>query len=213
MAALRKTTLFSGAVLTSALAILAASISPPAASAQDRAAQAAPRKVDFSYAFVPPHRLTIGRPDDSRRTLLDLQPGSLRLAWSYQDLTGFPVGALMIPTANWDIRVTPQPDGQAFGRSHWQRRRGYLPALVNTYEDTRGVVRLEAIGAEEAASSGSLSRTRTRRRIGSSCAATRTTGVRIGPGSTQRAGQATSSSPAGSSGRTGCFFWAWAPTG
>lgn len=151
MAALRKTTLFSGAVLTSALAILAASISPPAASAQDRAAQAAPRKVDFSYAFVPPHRLTIGRPDDSRRTLLDLQPGSLRLAWSYQDLTGFPVGALMIPTANWDIRVTPQPDGQAFGRSHWQRRRGYLPALVNTYEDTRGVVRLEAIGAEEAA--------------------------------------------------------------
>ena len=64
-------------------AVLAAMILiaiPLDASAQENGA-AAP-KVDFSYAFATPHRITIGRPDASDRTLLDLQPGSLGMKWT-----------------------------------------------------------------------------------------------------------------------------------
>ena len=54
-------------------------------------------KVDFSYAFATPHRLTVGRPDSSDRTLLDLRPGSLRMAWTYEDLTHYPLAAFVTP--------------------------------------------------------------------------------------------------------------------
>ena len=39
-------------------------------------------RVDFSYAFATPHRLAVARSDSSDKTLLDLQSGSLRVAWS-----------------------------------------------------------------------------------------------------------------------------------
>ena len=61
------------------------------------AAQLATPKVDFSYAFATPHRITVGRPDSSDRTLLDLQPGSLRMAWTYEDLSRPATYGLMPP--------------------------------------------------------------------------------------------------------------------
>ena len=49
-------------------------------------------KVDFSYAFAPPHRITVAAPSSSNKTLLDLEPGSLTAHWTYDDLRGLPLG-------------------------------------------------------------------------------------------------------------------------
>ncbi|MCY2989545.1 MAG: hypothetical protein NTY19_16965 [Planctomycetota bacterium] len=108
-------------------------------------------KVDFSYAFATPHRITVGRPDSSDRTLLDLQAGSLRMAWTYEDLTRYPLAAFVTPATAWDIRMTPQLDGKPLASSRWTRLDGFLPALDNTYEDPRGVYRLQVLGAKSAA--------------------------------------------------------------
>jgi hypothetical protein len=107
--------------------------------------------VNFSHAFATPHRITIGRPESSDRTLLDLQPGSLRMAWTYDDLTHYPLAAFKTPPTAWDIRVTPQVDGHGLARSRWTRLDGWLPALDNIYEDAAGSVRLEALGGTTAA--------------------------------------------------------------
>jgi hypothetical protein len=134
----------------SIIAIAAGMISS-AAFGQEK--QTAAPKVDFSYAFATPHRITIGRPDASDRTLLDLQPGSLRMAWSYENLSmpHFPMCALKTPGTAWSIQVTPQVDGHAFARSRWTRLDSVLPALENVYEDTPGSLRFEAIGGKNAA--------------------------------------------------------------
>ncbi len=116
------------------------------------AASPAP-KVDFSYAFATPHRMTIGRPDASDRTLLDLQPGSLRLAWTYDNLTlpNYPPLSFRTPPTMWSIVVTPQVEGHTFARSRWTRVEGVLPALENVYDDPLGSLRLEAVGGPTAA--------------------------------------------------------------
>jgi hypothetical protein len=119
--------------------------------AADRPADAGATRVNFSYAFATPHRITVGRPNSSDRTLLDLQPGGLRMAWTYDDLTHYPLGAFKTPPTAWDIRITPQVDGHGFARSRWTRWGGFLPALENTYEDAPGTVCLHAIGGITAA--------------------------------------------------------------
>ena len=63
-------------------------------------------KVDFSYAFATPHRITIGRPDASDRTLLDLQPGSLRMAWSYENLSMATLSDLCIQDAGHGLEYS-----------------------------------------------------------------------------------------------------------
>jgi hypothetical protein len=110
-------------------------------------------KVDFSYAFAAPHRITVGRPSASERTLLDLQPGSLRMAWTYDNLTlpNYPLLTFKTPPTAWEVRITPQIDGKPLARSRWTRLEAVLPALENVYEDAAGSVRLEAIGGTTAA--------------------------------------------------------------
>jgi hypothetical protein len=110
-----------------------------------------PSRVDFSYAFATPHRLTVGRPDNSDRTLLDLQPGYLRMAWTYDDLRDYPLASFKTPTTNWDIHLTPQLDGADFEASSWTRLAGWLPALLNTYECPQARVTLEVVGGQTAA--------------------------------------------------------------
>jgi len=111
------------------------------------------QKVDFSYAFATPHRVTVGRPEASDRTLLDLQPGSLRMAWSYDNLSMANYEPLTIrtPPTMWSIQVTPQWDGKPFAKSRWTRLDGVLPGLENVYEDAPGAVRLEVISGLSAA--------------------------------------------------------------
>jgi hypothetical protein len=117
------------------------------------AATAAAAKVDFSYAFAPPHRITVGRPEASDRTLLDLQPGSLRMSWTYDNLSmpNYPPLAFRTPPTMWNVQITPQIDGKPLTRSRWTRIEGVLPGLENVYEDTYGSVRLDALSGMTAA--------------------------------------------------------------
>ncbi|MCX7426566.1 MAG: hypothetical protein NTW96_13205 [Planctomycetia bacterium] len=116
-------------------------------------AGAPPPKVDFSYAFATPHRMTLGRPEVSDRTLLDLQPGSLRMAWTYDNLSmpNFPPLSFRTPPTLWNIQITLQIDGKPLAKSRWTRLDGVLPGLENVYEDPACAVRLEAIGGATAA--------------------------------------------------------------
>jgi hypothetical protein len=111
------------------------------------------QKVDFSYAFATPHRITVGRPDASNRTLLDLQTGSLRMGWTYDNLSmsNFPPLSFRVPQTSWSIKITPQIDGKSFTSSRWTRLDGVLPGLENVYEDFSGSVRLEVLSGITAA--------------------------------------------------------------
>ena len=102
--------------------------------------------VDFSYAFAVPHRITVARPDSSDKTLLDLYPGYVQMAWIYEDLTRKPLGAGRPPKTAWWVRVVPEMDGRSFSQSTWTRSDDYLPVLDNTYQDEQGCVKLEAAG-------------------------------------------------------------------
>jgi hypothetical protein len=110
-------------------------------------------KVDFSYAFGTPHRITTGRPAASDRTLVDLQPGNLRMAWTYEDLTmeHFPILSFKTPRTDWNVTLTPQIDGKSPAKSRWTRLDAVLPAVDNCYEDPRGSIRLEVLGGMTAA--------------------------------------------------------------
>ena len=132
--------------------VLAVAIVSAAAALGADGGAAAP-KVDFSYAFAAPHRIAVGRPDASDRTLLDLAPGSLRMAWTYDNLTmpNYPPLAWRAPPTLWSIQITPQIDGKPLARSRWSRLDGVLPALENVYEDARGSARLEVFGGMTAA--------------------------------------------------------------
>ena len=110
-------------------------------------------KVDFSYAFGTPHRITVGRPDASDRTLLDVKPGSLKMSWTYDNLamTNYPPLAFRTPPTLWNIQVTPEIDGKPFTNSRWTRLDEILPALENVYQDQSGSVKLEVLGGITAA--------------------------------------------------------------
>ena len=107
--------------------------------------------VDFGYAFATPHRLTVALPDSSDKTLLDLQPGWLRMAWTYDNLRTKPLCACVVPTTAWELHIKPEIDGHPFGQSRWTRAAGWLPALENVYEDSSVTVRLDVVGGATAA--------------------------------------------------------------
>jgi len=110
-------------------------------------------KIDFSYAFATPHRVTAGRPDASDRTLIDLQQGSLKLSWTYDNLAmpNYPPLTFKTPTTQWRIQITPQVDGKSFIDSRWTRPDGFLPGMVNRYETNRTAICLEVLGGMTAA--------------------------------------------------------------
>jgi len=115
---------------------------------------AEPKHVDFRYAIAPPHRMTVGRPSNSKRTMLDLEQDNLRLSWTYHDLTQLPLATCRVPKdtgITWAIKLTPQIDGKPFSASSWARSEGWLPVLDNRYDDPRGAMRLEVAGGHTAA--------------------------------------------------------------
>ncbi len=115
------------------------------------AAAGAAETVDFSYAFGPPHRITVAYPSASEKTLLDLEPGSLTAHWTYDDLRSLPLAIFKAPRIQWHIRIRPLTDGQSFSSSRWTRGERFLPMLDNLYQQPAASVRLEAIGGRQAA--------------------------------------------------------------
>ncbi len=110
-------------------------------------------KVDFSYAFGAPHRITAGRPDASDRTLLDVKPGSLKMSWTYDNLSmaNYAPLAFRTPPTLWNFQIVPEIDGMPFVQSHWKRFDEVLPGLDNIYNDEKGSVRLEVLSGMTAA--------------------------------------------------------------
>ncbi|HOD49274.1 MAG TPA: hypothetical protein PLM14_03265 [Candidatus Hydrogenedentes bacterium] len=120
-----------------------------AVSAVEASAQAS--AVDFSYAFATPHRMAVALPDSSDKTLLDAEPGNLRMAWTYGTLLNAPLMAYDPLTAPWSVRLHPQIAEQPPAASAWKRVEQILPALENAYTDPKGAIRLEVVGGATAA--------------------------------------------------------------
>lgn len=108
-------------------------------------------KVDFSYAFALPHRLTVALPNSSDKTLLDVNEQYLRMAWTYENLLDKPLGAFLTPRTNWEVHIKPERDGQPFKNSRWRRLDGWLPMLENVYLDSVAQIKLEVVGGARAA--------------------------------------------------------------
>jgi len=108
-------------------------------------------EVNFGYAFAPPHRMTVARPEASEKTLLDLEPGVLTISWSYDDLRNTPLAIFKTPLTGWHIKIHPLLDGKPFLHNTWNRGEEFLPILNSKYSDPAGSVQLEVIGGVTAA--------------------------------------------------------------
>jgi len=108
-------------------------------------------RIDFSYAFAAPHRVTLGRPDRSERTLVDLQPGSIRMAWSHDDLRNYPPAAFKTPPTQWSISIVPQIAGRGFAKQSWTRSEGWIPSVIAAFDDPEGTLTVELVGGLDGA--------------------------------------------------------------
>lgn len=108
-------------------------------------------KVNFSYAFGTPHRITIARPESSDKTLLDLETGKLDMFWSTHNLKNELLCVYNPQNADWNITIIPNIDGNNYRCSTWHRLEQDIPILDNLYFDSRGTVRLEAAAGSSAA--------------------------------------------------------------
>ncbi|MDP4184295.1 MAG: hypothetical protein Q8862_03920, partial [Bacteroidota bacterium] len=110
-------------------------------------------KVDFSYSFATPHRITLGRPDASDRTLMDVNPGNIRMAWSYDNLamSNFYPLSLRIPQIAWSIQIVPQIEDKSLEKGSWSRLDQILPGFDKLYQDSLGTIRLKALSGMTAA--------------------------------------------------------------
>ena len=113
--------------------------------------KSSPELIDFGFAFAPPHRMTVGRPGASEKTLLDLNPGSLTIAWSYQDLRHTPLAIFKTPHVDWHVKLTPLLDDKSSFQSTWTRAEKFLPVLQNVYQQAAGSIQLEVAGGATAA--------------------------------------------------------------
>lgn len=105
-------------------------------------------RVDFGYSFAPPHRLTVGRPGGSVKTLLDAEPGSLTLSWTYDDLRSVPLAVWKPPRVQWRVKLTVLVDGVEVKQSTWTRPAEGFPVLENEYAGGGAGARLEIAGGE-----------------------------------------------------------------
>jgi hypothetical protein len=107
--------------------------------------------VTFNYAFAPPHRVTVALPDNSNKTLLDAMPGKLMMSWTYENLIYYSFNSFWPPPTEWKVNIEPQLDGHPFAQGKWERARGYLPVLRNSYHEGGGDLVLEIAGGATAA--------------------------------------------------------------
>ena len=105
--------------------------------------------VDRSYAFAPPHRLTLSWPGSSAKTLLDVHADHVRLSWTYHDMTEVALGAPPIPNADHFVDIRTSLDGAPFADHHWERSPQGLPIVVDSYETDGVTLRFEYIGGRD----------------------------------------------------------------
>ncbi|MBI5083856.1 MAG: hypothetical protein HZB13_04575 [Acidobacteria bacterium] len=108
-------------------------------------------KVDYGWAFAPPHRITLGKPGGSVKTLLDAEPGFVTIAWTYDDLRAVPLGAWKAPRIQWRVRVGTLVDGEVVRESTWARPAEGWPVLDMTFRSAGGNVQLGMAGSDAGA--------------------------------------------------------------
>ncbi len=108
-------------------------------------------KVDFSYAFGLPHRMTVAPPDSSDKTILDVYADRLEMRWTYGDLKSLHLGAFSPLGCNWAANIWPEIDGRRLTKCSYSRSEGYLPVLLANYEDPDGKLDFEMVGGSTAA--------------------------------------------------------------
>ena len=108
-------------------------------------------KVDFSYAFGLPHRMTVAPPDSSDKTILDLYADRIEMRWTYGDLKSVPLMAFSPLTCNWTASLWPEVDGRRVTNRSYSRSERFLPVLSTTYDDADGKLQMEVVGGSSAA--------------------------------------------------------------
>jgi hypothetical protein len=94
------------------------------------AQQTQPSKVDFSYAFGAPHRLTLSRPSASEKALFTVRPERIDLQWTWSNLKDkFPLSWTVMPI---DVKLvfSISVDGQKLPFSEWERACSGAPAPI-----------------------------------------------------------------------------------
>jgi len=110
---------------------------------------ALPMTVDHSYAFAPPHRMTLSWPGASAKTLLDVHADHARVSWTYHDMTEVPLGAPPLPLADHFVDILPTVDGVPFGSHNWDRPPSGLPVCQDRYETNGVSLCFEYIGGRD----------------------------------------------------------------
>ncbi len=108
-------------------------------------------KVDFSYSFGLPHRITVALPDSSDKTLVDVYDDHLEYRWTYGNLKSIPLGAFMPLNCNWSANVWTEIDGRKITKPKYHRSEDVLPVLDTSYADADGTIDMELVGAKTAA--------------------------------------------------------------
>ena len=70
------------------------------------------------------------------------------MACSWDDLRNKHLCARNPPQINSEIHIKPEVDGHPMAKSHWTRAEGWLPVLVNRYEDSQVTLRMEVVGGK-----------------------------------------------------------------
>jgi hypothetical protein len=133
----------------SVLLCLCAALSAPAASAAE-STPATPH-VDFGYAFGYPHRVTVGLPDSSDKTLVDCEPGKVTIAWTNGNLLNAPLASFTTPKTDWKVVIQPEVDGKKIEKSTWHRGEGWLPVLESDFTSATVTAHMEIVGGAHGA--------------------------------------------------------------
>jgi hypothetical protein len=140
---------FSTAVML--LCCLGSSLAESTAQSEEAGKQVSDMRVDFSYAFGLPHRMTVALPDSSDKTIIDEYSDKIELKWTYGNLSRIPLGAFVPLNCNWAADMWPEIDGHRPEKRTYSRTDGILPVLKTSYDDPDGTVDIEIAGGSTAA--------------------------------------------------------------
>ncbi|MBR5627166.1 MAG: hypothetical protein IKW74_06055 [Thermoguttaceae bacterium] len=112
--------------------------------------KAEPPKVDFSYSFGTPHRVTAGMPDANHRTLIDVEQDKITLRWTFDTLQNKVFAAFVDMPVQYNIPLLLKVDGNQVPLVKWQRIDNWLPSLEATYQQEKVRVILRILACDDA---------------------------------------------------------------
>ncbi|HOP10390.1 MAG TPA: hypothetical protein PK629_02760 [Oscillospiraceae bacterium] len=108
-------------------------------------------KVDFSYAFAPPHRITLSLPSGSDKILTDISKNSIKFSFSYHSLLNSVYNAYQTPAIERAVEYTVLIDGKKVEFNSWRRAKDGTPAFHAAIDAEGVLVEFYGIAAGEGA--------------------------------------------------------------